>query len=69
MVSSSSNINKMNNHISSLLSAKHKNEIHNWLTQQSTDRHVTAIGHIILIPSQPAFLLNDAFLVVKQLIL
>jgi hypothetical protein len=28
------------------------------LKQQSTDRHVTPLGHIILIPSQPVFTLS-----------
>jgi hypothetical protein len=28
------------------------------LKQQSTDRHVAALGHIILIPSQPVFALS-----------
>ena len=33
------------------------------LKQQSVGRHVAPLGHIILIPSQPVFLLNDACLV------
>jgi hypothetical protein len=33
------------------------------LKQQSTDRHATALGHIILIPSQPAFALSTFQLV------
>ena len=38
------------------------------LKQQSADRHVAPLGHIILIPSQPvfAFLLNAACLAEKQ---
>ena len=28
------------------------------LKQQSTDRHVALLGHIILIPSQPVFALS-----------
>jgi hypothetical protein len=40
------------------------------LKQQSADRHVAPLGHIILFPSQPAliFLLNDACLAEKQLL-
>jgi hypothetical protein len=34
--------------------------------QQSADRHVTLLGHVILIPSQPVFLLNAAWLEEKQ---
>jgi hypothetical protein len=36
------------------------------LKQQSTGRHVAPLGHIILIPSQPAFLLNATYLAEKQ---
>ena len=39
------------------------------LKQQSTDRHVAPMGHIILIPSQPVFSLSPfsaAFLMEKQ---
>jgi len=38
------------------------------LKQQSADRHIAALGHIILIPSQPVllFLLNAACLAEKQ---
>jgi hypothetical protein len=36
------------------------------LTWQSTDRHVTPIGHIILIPSQPAFALFPSCCVLSE---
>ena len=36
------------------------------LKQQSTNRHVAPLGHIILIPSQSVFALNPACLVEKQ---
>ena len=38
------------------------------MKQQSSDRHVAPLGHIILIPSQPVlfFLLNAAYLAEKQ---
>ena len=36
------------------------------LKQQSMDRHVAPLGHIILVLSQPVFLLNAACLVEKQ---
>jgi len=38
------------------------------LKQQSADRHVAPLGHIILIPSQPVFVLplNDVCLAEKQ---
>ena len=38
------------------------------LKQQSADRHVSPLGHIILIPSHPVFavLLNAACLVIKK---
>ena len=38
------------------------------LKQQFVGRHVAPHGHIILIPSQPVFLLNTSYLAVKQLI-
>ena len=36
------------------------------LKQQSADRHVAPLGHIILIPSQSVFLLTAACLAEKQ---
>jgi len=36
------------------------------LKQQSTGRHGAPLGHIILIPSQPIFLLNATYLAEKQ---
>jgi hypothetical protein len=36
------------------------------LKQQSTNRHVAPLGHIILIQSQPVFALNPACLAEKQ---
>jgi len=36
------------------------------LKQQSADRHVSTLGHIILILSQPLFLLNAACLAEKK---
>ena len=36
------------------------------LKQQSTVRHVTPLGHIILIPNQPVFVLNVVCLAEKQ---
>jgi hypothetical protein len=36
------------------------------LQQQSEDRHVAPLGHIILIPSQPVLLLNVVCLGEKQ---
>jgi len=36
------------------------------LKQQSTNRHVTPLGHIILSPSQSVSLLSAAFLAEKQ---
>jgi hypothetical protein len=36
------------------------------LKQQSAGRHVAPLGHIILIPSQPVFLLNAACVAEKQ---
>jgi hypothetical protein len=36
------------------------------LKQQSANRHVIPLGHIIMSPSQPVSLLNAAFLAEKQ---
>jgi hypothetical protein len=36
------------------------------LKQPSAGRHVVPLGHIIMIPSKPVFLLSAAYLAVKQ---
>ena len=36
------------------------------MKQQSEDRHVSSLGHTILIPSEAVFALNDACLVENQ---
>ena len=38
----------------------------NSLKQQSVGKHVTQLGHIILIPSQPVFALNYSLLLCAQ---
>ena len=50
----------MNDEIRFVLDQHPELEFYNasWLKQQSTGRHVTPLGHIILIPSQPVFALS-----------
>ena len=50
----------------------HDDDVHFVLDQQSAGRHVDPLGHIILIPSQPIFvlflLLRAVYFAEKQLI-